>query len=159
MLIKCPNCGQSCELDEEPAIGQHLLCPFCESKFSYSGGEASEGIKSPNSSKNDQTIECACPHCGSVYDARKDDIGEPAKCEICSEAFIVKELKSDKLPEDTLGALPAGLKSVAKEFATSGVGNKKKSSSITFSKKNRLQKNYRIQIFFRKILKNHLQKI
>ena len=53
MLIKCPNCGQSCELDEEPVIGPRMICPFCKEKFSYFGGEASEGIKSGRTTYHD----------------------------------------------------------------------------------------------------------
>ena len=33
--IKCPICGNVCEADFEVAIGQHIICPFCEKKFSY----------------------------------------------------------------------------------------------------------------------------
>ena len=35
MFIKCPNCNQVCEADEKPAVGQSLICPFCEMKFIY----------------------------------------------------------------------------------------------------------------------------
>lgn len=35
MQIKCPICGGCCESDVTPIVGQHLLCPFCESKFSF----------------------------------------------------------------------------------------------------------------------------
>ena len=37
MQIKCPSCGNIGEVDVEPTIGQHLVCPFCSEKFSYSG--------------------------------------------------------------------------------------------------------------------------
>ena len=37
MQIVCTNCGNACEVDVEPAIGQHILCPFCAAKFSYLG--------------------------------------------------------------------------------------------------------------------------
>ena len=39
MQIRCPNCGNVCETDEEPTVGQHLLCPFCRAKFCYSPNE------------------------------------------------------------------------------------------------------------------------
>ena len=42
MYITCPNCGQTCEVDEEPVIGQHLVCPFCEVKFCYTGRDSDE---------------------------------------------------------------------------------------------------------------------
>ena len=35
MILKCPTCNQECEIDEEPATGQFLLCPYCEAKFCY----------------------------------------------------------------------------------------------------------------------------
>jgi len=38
MQIVCTNCGNACEVDVEPAIGQHILCPLCSAKFSYLGG-------------------------------------------------------------------------------------------------------------------------
>ena len=47
MEIICPNCGQTCEVDEEPAIGQHLLCPFCDVEFKYTPQNTTEpNIKS-----------------------------------------------------------------------------------------------------------------
>ena len=39
MQIQCPNCNNVCELDAEPEIGQHVVCPFCSEKFSYSGSD------------------------------------------------------------------------------------------------------------------------
>lgn len=39
MQIRCPNCNNVCELDAEPEIGQHVACPFCSEKFSYSGSD------------------------------------------------------------------------------------------------------------------------
>ena len=39
MQIQCPNCNNVCELDAEPALGQHIVCPFCSEKFSYSGSD------------------------------------------------------------------------------------------------------------------------
>ena len=35
MEVTCPNCGQVGESDIEPAVGQHVLCPFCNEKFVY----------------------------------------------------------------------------------------------------------------------------
>lgn len=35
MVIRCPKCGKSCEIDFEPAVGQHIICPYCKTKFSY----------------------------------------------------------------------------------------------------------------------------
>ena len=39
MQMTCPSCGNACEVDGDIPVGQHLLCPFCSHKFSYSGVE------------------------------------------------------------------------------------------------------------------------
>lgn len=36
MYIKCHYCGEVCETEFEPEIGQHVRCPFCGEKFAYS---------------------------------------------------------------------------------------------------------------------------
>ena len=35
MLIKCPSCGETAETDMDVAIGRHVICPYCEVKFTY----------------------------------------------------------------------------------------------------------------------------
>lgn len=40
MTLKCPLCGEVCEIDVEVTEGQHVLCPFCERKFTYSSGNS-----------------------------------------------------------------------------------------------------------------------
>ena len=35
MQIRCPECNELCEAENEPAIGQHVICPFCGTKFAY----------------------------------------------------------------------------------------------------------------------------
>ena len=35
MKIVCPHCGQVCETAEDVVLGQHIICPYCETKFSY----------------------------------------------------------------------------------------------------------------------------
>lgn len=39
MQIQCPVCGETGETDETPAIGQHIICQFCQHKFSYLCGD------------------------------------------------------------------------------------------------------------------------
>ena len=34
--VNCPYCGESCELPNTVVEGQHIICPYCEQKFSYS---------------------------------------------------------------------------------------------------------------------------
>lgn len=40
MRIKCPYCGEVIETTQEVVIGQHVVCPVCNRKFSY--GEEKE---------------------------------------------------------------------------------------------------------------------
>lgn len=35
--IQCPNCGAECETECELAVGQHVICPYCQYKFAYLG--------------------------------------------------------------------------------------------------------------------------
>lgn len=35
MKIVCPHCGEVCETAEDVVIGQHIICPYCKTKFSY----------------------------------------------------------------------------------------------------------------------------
>ena len=87
MQIKCPHCEGVCETDFEPEIGQHVICPFCEVKFSYSG--------TGHGDDDQEMDECRCPHCGTVYEITTDAVGNSAKCKICNEAFIIKACKGD----------------------------------------------------------------
>ena len=48
MQIKCPICGEICESDVLPDVGQHLQCPFCNGKFQYTG-ERFVALARPNS--------------------------------------------------------------------------------------------------------------
>ena len=35
MILTCSLCGAELESDVDIAIGQHVICPFCEQKFTY----------------------------------------------------------------------------------------------------------------------------
>jgi len=97
MEITCPNCGQTCEVDEEPAIGQHLLCPFCDMKFNYTPQNTTENDSNSiantaetNADAPTAKIQTTCPHCGAVYEVDAAYIGETATCGTCDKAFVVK---------------------------------------------------------------------
>lgn len=45
MLMRCPGCGETCETDADIAVGQHVVCPFCEVKFAYDEGCRVEPLK------------------------------------------------------------------------------------------------------------------
>ena len=40
MRLICPNCKQNCETEQELIGGQHVICPFCNVKFSYKENDA-----------------------------------------------------------------------------------------------------------------------
>ena len=106
MRIKCPACGGYCECDTVPVIGQHLLCPFCESKFSYSGESESSchapppnssslsGLQNPETSCEEKMMAAECPYCGTVYEMADGREGAYEKCEVCNETFAVKRMKN-----------------------------------------------------------------
>lgn len=97
MEITCPNCGQTCEVDEEPATGRHLLCPFCDMKFNYTPQNTTENDSNSiantaetNVDAPTAKIQTTCPHCGAVYEVDAAYIGETATCGTCDNDFVVK---------------------------------------------------------------------
>ncbi len=79
MQIECPVCGECCECEISPVIGQHLLCPYCESKFSYKG-------ESESSSPDSQQNSC------SISDARSESMQRKITSflEECAKFFVRK---------------------------------------------------------------------
>ena len=97
MEITCPNCGQTCEVDEEPAIGQHLLCPFCDVKFNYTPQNTTENDSNSIANTAETNVEVppakiqtTCPHCGATYEVDAEHIGETATCGTCDRPFVIK---------------------------------------------------------------------
>lgn len=103
MYIKCHYCGEVCETEFEPEIGQHVRCPFCGEKFSYSGDGENEQHEMKDSLCEEKLLECACPHCGTVYEITNDEVGNYVKCKNCNEAFTIKVL-GGKNPTDESSA-------------------------------------------------------
>lgn len=44
LVFNCPHCGEQCETEEEMQIGQHVVCPYCERKFSYGEEQGKECV-------------------------------------------------------------------------------------------------------------------
>ena len=84
MEIVCPNCGQVCETEEEPTIGQHVLCPFCNEKFTY--GDSTSTARSHNVGR---PMDVKCPGCGTEYEVNASEVGQEVKCEVCGRKFVV----------------------------------------------------------------------
>ena len=51
LVFNCPHCGEQCETEEEIQIGQHVVCPYCERKFSYGEEQGKESICSRDMEK------------------------------------------------------------------------------------------------------------
>ncbi len=94
MNISCPNCGNECQIDVEPVVGQHMLCPFCQTKFAYSVAE-NQGygeeianvkdagtpalVRSLQAGRVDEPVDVRarfCTHCGAKI---------PATAKFCSK--------------------------------------------------------------------------
>ena len=106
MEIKCPNCGQTCEVDEELAIGQYLLCPFCDMKFNYTPQNTTENdsysianTAETNVDAPTAKIQTTCPYCGTVYEVDADYIGETATCGTCDNPFVIKAAQETQSPD------------------------------------------------------------
>lgn len=116
MEIKCPNCGQACEVAEEPAIGQHLLCPFCDVKFNYTPQNTTKNDSNTaanaaemNEEEPFEQIQTSCPHCGAVYEVDAAYIGETATCGTCDKAFVIYEAQEKYSSPEAVGMAAKGL--------------------------------------------------
>ena len=65
--IKCPICGNVCEADFEVAIGQHVICPFCENKFSYGVHNATDVDAAPQNVPGYVSIDLSDDKMASFY--------------------------------------------------------------------------------------------
>ena len=81
MLIVCPKCGERCEIDFEPEVGQHIVCPFCNQKFSY--GEPQDDAGQAG------TVMAVCPYCGYGESVGSDDVGQVGVCSQCRGEFTI----------------------------------------------------------------------
>lgn len=79
MEIQCPMCGERCEIDFEPEVGQHIVCPFCNQKFSY-------GEPQKQSPKN---IMAVCPYCGFAEPVDEQFSGHVGECSQCHGEFTI----------------------------------------------------------------------
>lgn len=93
MEITCPSCGQVCEVDEEPMVGQHLQCPFCEVKFSYTSQE----LSASNAANRTVLKKTSCPYCGTNYEVNANYVGAVVSCGTCNKQFVVQVEK--KVPK------------------------------------------------------------
>jgi len=88
MEIRCPKCGERCEVDIEPVVGQHIICPFCGVKFSY--GVTSEDVGHKESVEYQQrTVMAVCPYCGFAEPVEEHYTGHVGTCSKCHGEFTI----------------------------------------------------------------------
>lgn len=116
MLIRCPNCDAECETEVELAPGQHVLCPFCETKFCYTPQEttvenAQEEMPQMAENRTEgSTIKIMCPYCGAGYEVDSGYEGEIATCGTCDKKFLMQVEKKEEpfLPSQLQNSSSAG---------------------------------------------------
>ena len=94
MQIKCPCCGNTCEIESEPIVGQHMVCPFCSGKFPYADdGKRNEDLHRGDALEEylDEKIVIKCPECGTEYEIDNDAIGSTCQCGVCNRDFIARD--------------------------------------------------------------------
>lgn len=92
MEIVCPNCGQICETEDELVIGQHVLCPFCNVKFTYG-----TSVSTTESQSAENQMDVKCPGCGTEYEVESGEIGQEAECEVCGRKFVIGAKENDAI--------------------------------------------------------------
>ena len=91
MKIVCPRCGEAIETDLDVVVGQHVICPACDQKFSYGRGTEDPAwvAKSEEAFVQKNAITINCPHCGTEYEADRSDFGRFVACEECGTGFVI----------------------------------------------------------------------
>ena len=87
MNIKCELCDKDIAVTDDLADGQHVLCPFCGGKFSYSIKPSKDKENGGNAqTMGNLLVRCAC--CGEQIEV--DDtiaIGQHVRCPCCGQKF------------------------------------------------------------------------
>lgn len=102
MQINCLCCGNAFEIESEPIVGQHVVCPFCSGKFSYAdAGNQDEDLHRGNALEecHHEKIGIRCPECGTEYEIDNDAIGSKCQCGICNRDFIARDDSSAEIGE------------------------------------------------------------
>ena len=97
MQIKCPSCGRYCECEVAPVVGQHLLCPFCESKFSLGKKVGKLSKSRANMSAPKRLVHGKkrfCSNCGAEIAAKA------VICPICGAQTSVHLLSNSEDVQD-----------------------------------------------------------
>ena len=89
MIITCPLCGAELESDVDIAIGQHVVCSFCERKFTYGADEASDAenadVSAAEAMHEDEFPDRFCWKCGAEIPP------DSVFCPACGQDLRTKE--------------------------------------------------------------------
>ncbi|MBR6371725.1 MAG: sel1 repeat family protein, partial [Victivallales bacterium] len=99
LQITCPSCGNACEVDGDVPVGQHLLCPYCSHKFSYSGVMEEESLPCGTQFANNihEEITVKCPYCGAEYEVDEEVEGASCQCNVCNKNFIATKVERERV--------------------------------------------------------------
>ena len=82
LKMNCPYCGEAIEADIDVAVGQHIVCPWCERKFSY-GEPRKKPTRIEVPKINDEGVQTwanvRCSHCGAKFEVEKNTVGKLIK--------------------------------------------------------------------------------
>ena len=89
--MNCPYCGEAIEADIDVAVGQHIVCPWCERKFSY-GEPRKKPTRIEVPKINDEGVQTwanvRCSRCGAKFEVEKNTVGKLIKCKACGKSFV-----------------------------------------------------------------------
>ena len=88
MKIVCPQCGEVCETTEDVVIGQHIICPYCERKFSFDNSSNCLTGEEPS-----DAIRSICPFCGYIENVEPKYEGYICTCAKCGREFKIGDPK------------------------------------------------------------------
>lgn len=98
MIINCELCRQEIEVPDDLVDGQHVLCPYCGEKFSFSDSSESVAASIPHDSLAERIKRVAKGLCLGWVDAYKrlfDFQGRSNRIQLCG--FLVCQWLFDKL--------------------------------------------------------------
>lgn len=62
MTIRCPECGQDMEAEDDLVVGQHVICPYCQVKFSFGCETLAGEKKQAEKTKEDEEVRIIDGH-------------------------------------------------------------------------------------------------
>lgn len=110
--FKCPCCGETCETESELLDGQHVICPHCNQKFSFSNSLCGE-----KDGERLEVLRSICPFCGCIENVELKYEGYICTCARCGREFKIGDPKwrketSKRTAEDMANRILKGILTV-----------------------------------------------